>query len=45
MEEDLARLLGDAPAHAMVQAVGVMAQAVQQFVGRGGRNGSDGTTA
>lgn len=45
MEEDLARLLGDAPAHAMVQAVGAMAQAVQQFVGRGSRNGSDGRAA
>ncbi len=45
MEEDLARLLGDAPAHAMVQAVGAMAQAVQQFVRRSSRNGSDGTTA
>ena len=45
MEEDLARLLGDAPAHAMVQAVGAMAQAIQQFVGRSSRNRSDGTTA
>jgi ubiquinone biosynthesis protein UbiJ len=36
LEEDLARLMGDAPAHALVQAGRTLAQAVQQFVGRGG---------
>jgi ubiquinone biosynthesis protein UbiJ len=34
MEEDLARIVGDAPAHGMVQAVRSMAQALQQFVGK-----------
>jgi len=44
LEEDLARLMGDAPAHALVQAVRNMAQAVQQFVGRSGSR-SDGPAA
>ncbi len=44
LEEDLARLMGDAPAHALVQAGRSMAQAVQQFVGRSGRR-SDGPAA
>lgn len=34
MEEDLARILGDAPAHAMVEAARSLAQALQQFVGK-----------
>lgn len=38
VEEDLARVLGDAPAHGLVQAVRAMAQAVQQFVGGAGRS-------
>lgn len=33
LEEDLARVMGDAPAHGLVQAVKAMAQALQQFVG------------
>lgn len=45
VEEDLARLFGDAPAHALVQAVGAMALAVQQFVARRGSGGSDGSSA
>jgi ubiquinone biosynthesis protein UbiJ len=45
LEEDMARLLGDAPAHALMQAVRAMAQAVQQFVGRSRTGGSDGTSA
>ncbi|MFZ2307486.1 MAG: hypothetical protein WAW73_20545 [Rhodoferax sp.] len=45
LEEDLARLMGDAPAHALVQAGRTMAQAVQQFVGRGAHSGSDGPAA
>lgn len=45
IEEDLARLIGDAPAHALVQAASSMAQAIQQFVGRGQRGGSDGLVA
>ena len=40
MEEDLARLLGDAPAHALVQAARTLAHGVQQFVGQRGRSGS-----
>lgn len=36
LEEDLARLLGDAPAHGLMQAAGAMARAVKQFAGRGG---------
>lgn len=38
VEEDLARVLGDAPAHGLVQAVRSMAQAVQQFVGGSGHS-------
>lgn len=45
VEEDLARLIGDAPAHALVQTASTMAQAIQQFVGRGQRGGSDGFVA
>ena len=45
IEEDVARLIGDAPAHALAQAAGTLAQAIQQFVGRGKRNGSDGLVA
>lgn len=43
IEEDLARVLGDAPAHALVQAAQTLAQAVQQFVGRrtGGSTNGD----
>jgi ubiquinone biosynthesis protein UbiJ len=44
LEEDLSRLMGDAPAHALVQAGRTMAQAVQQFVGRNGSR-SDGPAA
>ena len=35
LEEDLARLLGDAPAHAIGQVLRRMADAVRQFAGRG----------
>jgi ubiquinone biosynthesis protein UbiJ len=34
VEEDLARILGDAPAHAMAEAARSLAQALQQFVGK-----------
>ncbi len=34
IEEDLSRLMGDAPAHVLMQAAAAMAHAVQQFVGR-----------
>ena len=33
LEEDLARLMGDAPAHGLMQAASAMAHAVQQFAG------------
>ena len=33
-EEDLSRVLGDAPAHLLVQAARTVVQALQQFVGR-----------
>jgi ubiquinone biosynthesis protein UbiJ len=45
LEEDLARVMGDAPAHTLVQGARSMAQAVQQFVGHGARSGSDGPAA
>jgi ubiquinone biosynthesis protein UbiJ len=45
IEEDLARVLGDAPAHGLVQAARSMAQALQQLVGTAGRNGSGGPAA
>lgn len=35
LEEDLARVMGDAPAHGLVQAAKAMAHALQQFVGAG----------
>ncbi len=35
MEEDLARIVGDAPAHAIGQTARAIAQALQQFVGKG----------
>ena len=34
LEEDLAKVMGDAPAHALGQAARGMAQALRQFVGR-----------
>lgn len=33
MEEDLSRLMGDAPAHALMQGVRGMGQALRQFAG------------
>ncbi len=33
LEEDLARVIGDAPAHALGQAARGLAQALRQFVG------------
>ena len=45
LEEDLARLLGDAPAHGLMQAAGAMAHAVQQFAGRGARGTTGGSPA
>jgi ubiquinone biosynthesis accessory factor UbiJ len=35
LEEDMARVVGDAPAHWMSQAAGTMAQALQQWTGKG----------
>ena len=34
VEEDLARIMGDAPAHATAEAARTLAQALQQFVGK-----------
>mgnify|MGYP000726989346 CR=1 FL=1 len=46
LEEDLARLLGDAPAHALMQAAGAVAHAVQQFAGRSAhKDTADGSPA
>lgn len=40
LEEDLARILGDAPAHTLVQTVRTMAQALAQFVGKTAKPGA-----
>lgn len=40
LEEDLARLLGDAPAHTLVQTARSMAQALAQFVGQSAKPGA-----
>ena len=45
LEEDLARLLGDAPAHGLMQASRAMAHAVKQFAGSGAPGTSGGPTA
>ncbi len=45
MEEDLARMMGDAPAHGLVQAVGAMAHAVRQFAGRANKDTTGGSPA
>ncbi|MEO7104843.1 MAG: hypothetical protein ABIZ09_00595 [Rhodoferax sp.] len=45
LEEDIARLLGDAPAHGLMQAVRAMANAVKQFAGRSGQGTAVGPAA
>ena len=45
IEDDLARLLGDALAYAVVRAARTVAQAVQQFVGQRGHESSGGSSA
>lgn len=35
LEEDIARMVGDAPAHGLMQVVRAMANAIKQFAGRG----------
>ena len=45
IEEDLARLMGDVPAHALAQAARNMAQAISQFVASRNVNGSPGPAA
>ena len=45
VEEDLARLLGDAPAHALGRAARGAAQALQQFVRTLPRTGADKASA
>ena len=44
LEEDLARLLGDAPAHTLVQAARTLAHGLQQFVGQRRRGDTGGTS-
>ena len=41
LEEDIARLLGDAPAHGLMKAAQAMARAVSQFAGRGAPSAPD----
>jgi ubiquinone biosynthesis protein UbiJ len=43
LEEDLARIFGDAPAHALATVARRMSEAVRGFVGRGGAAASPGT--
>jgi ubiquinone biosynthesis protein UbiJ len=45
VEEDLARILGDAPAHALGQAARSMAAGLQQFVGKRSSATEDGPAA
>jgi ubiquinone biosynthesis protein UbiJ len=45
LEEDLARIVGDAPAHAMAQAMRSAAEALQQFVGKRPSAGDAGPSA
>jgi ubiquinone biosynthesis protein UbiJ len=45
LEEDLARVVGDAPAHAAGQAARRMAQALRQFVGAGAPPAAPASTA
>ena len=40
LEEDLARIVGDAPAHTLVQTARAMAQALAQFVGKAPKTGT-----
>ncbi len=45
IEEDLSRVLGDAPAHGLVQAAQTFAAALRQFVGKRSRGGPTGPAA
>jgi ubiquinone biosynthesis accessory factor UbiJ len=45
IEEDLARIFGDAPAHALGSVLRRMGEAVRQFTARGGSAGAGGTAA
>ncbi len=45
LEEDMARLVGDAPAHGLMQAARAIAHALQQFVGRGNKDRTGGSPA
>jgi ubiquinone biosynthesis protein UbiJ len=45
LEEDLARIMGDAPAHGLMQVAGTMAHAVKQFAGRGAKDATGGPSA
>ena len=45
VEEDLSRILGDAPAHGLVQVAAAMAQGVRQFAGRSSQDVHGGSPA
>jgi ubiquinone biosynthesis protein UbiJ len=45
IEEDLSRVLGDAPAHGLVQAAQTFASALRQFVGKRSSGGATGPSA
>jgi ubiquinone biosynthesis protein UbiJ len=45
IEEDLSRVLGDAPAHGLVQAAQTFASALRQFVGKRSSGGATGPVA
>jgi ubiquinone biosynthesis protein UbiJ len=45
LEEDLSRILGDAPAHGLMQVAVVMAQGVRQFAGRSSKDTHGGSSA
>lgn len=45
LEEDLARLLGDAPAHTLVQAARALVHGIQKFAGQHSRSDSGGSPA
>ncbi len=45
IEEDLSRVLGDAPAHGLMQAVLAMTHGIRQFAGRSSKDVRDGSSA
>ena len=45
IEEDLSRLLGDAPAHGLMQVAKAMTQGIRQFAGRSSKDVHGGSPA